>query len=148
MKNLTAPIIVFCIALLAGVAVILVPGKKDSPTPITADPHADIIVVEHPTPGGSLDTSKPVVVSGKARGPWYFEASFPILIQNASGTMLAEGHAQADGEWMTNDFVPFTATVNMPPQPANSAGTIVLKKENPSGEPERDDSVMIPVVFK
>lgn len=147
MKSLTAPIAVFCIALLAGAAVVFIPATKDTSAPMI-DPHTDLIVVEYPKPGESVDTSKPVVISGKARGQWYFEASFPLSIQNASGATLAEGYGQAEGEWMTTEFVPFTATLNLPAQPTGSTGSIVLKKDNPSGDAERDDSIIIPVVFK
>ena len=86
-------------------------------------------------------------VTGKARGGWYFEASFPVQIKNASGTVIAEGPAQAQGEWMTQDYVPFKITLSFPAQAAGSKGTVVLRNDNPSGLPENDKSLEIPVTF-
>ncbi len=48
---------------------------------------------------------------------------------------------------MTDAFVPFTATLTYPAQPAGSTGTLVLKKDNPSGEPVNDMSLTIPIQF-
>ena len=107
---------------------------------------SDLIVVNSPKAGGPV-SSTTLTVAGKARGTWYFEASFPIQIKNASGTVIAQGPAQAQGDWMTADFVPFAATLSYPAQPAGSHGTIVFKNDNPSGDPARDKSLEVPVVF-
>jgi hypothetical protein len=115
------------------------------------DAHADLIVVESPMPGATIDA--PLVVTGKARGPWYFEASFPVSLVNWDGLIIAEGIATADGDWMTTDFVPFTATLNfVNPYSADQAAfmsraTLILKKDNPSGLPEHDDALEIPYTF-
>lgn len=144
MKNLALPISVFMIAVAAGVALIILPGKSQAPTVV--DLHADLIVVDSPKAEGSI--SSPVTITGKARGTWYFEASFPVNILDASGKVIAEVPAQAQSDWMTSEFVPFEATLAFPAQPAGSNGSIVLKKDNPSGLPEHDDSITIPIVFK
>ncbi len=86
-------------------------------------------------------------VAGQARGTWYFEASFPVKILDASGATIAQGPAQAQSDWMTTDFVPFVASLSYPTQPKGSHGTILIKNDNPSGDPARDQSVSIPVVF-
>lgn len=91
--------------------------------------------------------TSPLTLSGSARGSWYFEASFPVELRDAQNTMIAQGHAQAQGNWMTTNFVPFTASLAYPPQPAGSNGVIVLRKDNPSGEPQNDASVTVPVLF-
>lgn len=88
----------------------------------------------------------PLVVAGEARGNWYFEASFPVQLLDANGTELAILPAQAQGEWMTTEFVPFSVTLSFP-QPTTPTGTLVLKKDNPSGLPEYDDELRIPVRF-
>lgn len=90
--------------------------------------------------------TSPLAVTGEARGPWYFEASFPVKLLDANGNLLAETHAQAQGEWMTEDFVPFTATLKFR-KPVTSTGTLVFTKDNPSGEPQHDDLRRIPVRF-
>lgn len=143
---------IFVLAVIAGFIIMVVPGPKRAgvgQTPATSTPQAlvykDLIKVTSPLSNAVVGTT--ITITGEARGPWYFEASFPIEIHNASGTILGAGPAQAQGEWMTTDYVPFTATLSVPPQPAGSHGTIVLKKDNPSGLPEHDDSVSIPIVF-
>jgi len=90
--------------------------------------------------------SSPIVIKGEARGVWFFEASFPIEITDADGNVLGQGIAQADGEWMTNDFVPFTAPITFTSSPTPT-GFIILKKDNPSGLPEHDAQEVMPVRF-
>ncbi len=105
----------------------------------------DMVRVDAPLSGAKV--SSPLTVMGSARGNWYFEASFPVILQDASGAVIAQKPAQAQGEWMTTDFVPFTVTLTFPTQPAGSHGTLILKKDNPSGLPQNDDSRQIPVSF-
>ncbi|MBP6858236.1 MAG: hypothetical protein KBC33_00175 [Candidatus Pacebacteria bacterium] len=101
-------------------------------------------------PGG--DIVSPLRITGEARGPWYFEASFPVLLTDGDGLIIAEGYGQAQGEWMTTEFVPFVATLEFT-IPANAdafgrRGTLIFKNDNPSGDPARDMAVEIPVLFK
>lgn len=91
--------------------------------------------------------ASPLILSGRARGPWYFEASFPVEIRNAQNTIIAQHYAEAQSDWMTTDWVSFQATLTFPTQPAGSTGSIILRKDNPSGEPQNDASVTVPVVF-
>ena len=106
---------------------------------------ADLITVD--TPLKSSTVSSPLTITGQARGNWYFEASFPIELKDANGATIAQHYAQAQGDWMTTNFVPFTSTLTFPAQPAGSTGTLILHKDNPSGEPQFDNSVSIPVTF-
>ncbi|MEX2014127.1 MAG: Gmad2 immunoglobulin-like domain-containing protein, partial [Parcubacteria group bacterium] len=87
-----------------------------------------------------------ITVLGEARGNWYFEASFPVRVLDANGKELGRGIAQAEGEWMTTNFVPFRATVRFSP-PTTETGTVVFQKDNPSGLPEHDAEVKVPVRF-
>ena len=106
----------------------------------------DLIRATYPRPGVTI--TSPLVAVGEARGYWFFEASFPISVLDANGTQIGQGYAQAQGEWMTEDFVPFeSVAITFTPQPAGSAGTVVLHKDNPSGLPEHDDELRIPIVF-
>ena len=119
-------------------------GNGQSSSSITsAAAHADIIVVDSPTPGQTV--TSPLTVTGRARGPWYFEASFPVRILDDQGSELAIAPAQAQGDWMTEDWVPFTVTLSFTTTATD--GTVVLQKDNPSGMPENDASVEIPVKF-
>jgi hypothetical protein len=90
--------------------------------------------------------TSPLTVTGSARGTWYFEASFPVKLLDANGKVLAIAPAQAQGDWMTEEFVPFSVTLTFA-KPTTATGTLVLEKDNPSGLPEHDDSRTIPVKF-
>ena len=103
-------------------------------------------MVQVTSPAPNALVSSPLVVTGQARGTWYFEASFPVRLLDADGTILAVAPAQAQGEWMTEEFVPFAVTLVFA-MPATSTGTLVLEKDNPSGLPENAASVEIPVQF-
>jgi len=89
----------------------------------------------------------PATIRGKARGTWFFEASFPVTLNDANGTILGQGIAQAEGEWMTTAYVPFSLTLTFI-DPPTTMGTLVFHKDNPSGLPEHDAQVSIPVRFQ
>jgi hypothetical protein len=97
-------------------------------------------------PGANEVVTSPLTVTGKARGTWYFEASFPVQLVDMKGNEIASGVAQADGDWMTTNFVPFTATLEF--TTTEKEGTLILKKDNPSGLPENDKTTEIPVSFQ
>lgn len=88
----------------------------------------------------------PLQLAGEARGPWFFEASFPVTLLDANGDVLAQSPAQARGEWMTEEFVPFAAQLTFPP-PTTPTGTLVLTKNNPTGLPEHAAEVRLAVRF-
>ncbi len=106
---------------------------------------SNLITVELPFPGAV--TGKEFDIIGKARGTWYFEASFPIKVLDKNGKELWSGHADAQDEWMTANFVPFTAHVKVPETYIGKA-TIVLNKDNPSGLPANDASISFPITIE
>lgn len=122
------------------------PNCDFDPCPVVQAPdsHSDLIKVSSPLANASVGS--PLKVTGTARGTWYFEASFPVKLLDSNGKELAAVPAQAKGDWMTTDFVPFEATLTFA-KPTTSTGTLVLHKDNPSGDPAKDDSISIPVTF-
>lgn len=106
---------------------------------------ANDVVVTNPTPGSV--TGKTFTVTGKARGTWYFEASFPVKVLDKNGNVLATGIAQAQSDWMTTEFVPFKVTITVPNSYIGKA-TLVLNKDNPSGLPEKEASVSFPFTIE
>lgn len=102
------------------------------------------------TPRPNEVISSPLHISGEARGTWFFEASFPIILTDWDGVIIAEWYAQAGEDWMTEDFVPFTSTLEftVPEDTPYKRGTLILRKDNPSGLPEHDDALEIPVRFE
>ena len=98
-------------------------------------------------PGLNDSISTPLEIEGEARGSWFFEASFPVELLNEKGEVIASGIAQAQSDWMTENFVPFKAKIDFLPS-LSGKGTLVLKKDNPSGLPEYDEQAEIPIVFQ
>lgn len=89
---------------------------------------SELIKVTFPLPNEEIES--PVLVSGEARGFWFFEASFPVRLLDGNGKEIAVEPAQTQGEWMTEDFVPFELELEFP-TPETPAGTLVLEKDNP-----------------
>ena len=106
---------------------------------------SDLIKVNTPRPNQNIQS--PIVIEGEARGLWFFEASFPVKLLDGNGNLIATTIAQAQGDWMTEDFVPFEAELHFE-LPATEKGTLILEKDNPSGLPENADELRIPVKFK
>ena len=106
---------------------------------------ADLITVSLPFPGAVV--GKEFSVIGEARGTWYFEASFPVELLDKDGKQLDIKPAQAQGEWMTESFVPFKVTLKAPSNYIGPA-TLVLHKDNPSGLPEHDASASFPITVE
>src|SRR3989344_1071832 len=53
----------------------------------------------------------PLFVKGEAKGFWFFEASFPVKIYDENNFLLGVKPAQALGEWMTENFVPYETKI-------------------------------------
>ncbi len=105
----------------------------------TKDP---LVVVETPQPGDSV--MSPLIVTGTAKGPWFFEGSFPVHLLDALGSELAVVPAQAQGDWMSEGYVPFQANLTFNVERAQY-GTLIFKKDNPSGLPENDAEFRVAV---
>lgn len=118
---------------------------KEEPTSTTASSSfADMIRVESVTSGQAIKS--PITITGKAVGNWYFEASFPVELLDGNGKSIMIVPAQAQGDWMTSNFVPFSVTLSFS-KPTTATGTIVFKNDNPSGLPENAKEVRIPIRF-
>jgi hypothetical protein len=106
----------------------------------------DLILITSPRPNQEIFS--PLVITGQARGSWFFEASFPVELYDKDGKLIGSTIAQAkpitkEG-WMTKEFVPFEAKLNIN-YSTSTTGTLILKKDNPSGLPENDDKLIVPV---
>ncbi len=114
---------------------------------ITNRGETDLIRLNTPRPNQIIES--PLIIKGEARGFWFFEGDFPIVLTDWDGLIIAEGYASAICDWMTEDFVEFKAelTFTRPDTKVNSKGILILKKDNPSGLPEYDDALEIPVFF-
>ena len=98
-------------------------------------------------PSSNQIVKSPLEIRGEARGYWFFEASFPIKLVDGNGKELGVAIATALSDWMVEDFVPFEAVLEFE-NPTTTKGTLVLIKDNPSGLPEHDDQLEIPISFE
>ena len=108
--------------------------------------YKDLIRVTTPLPESTV--SSPLVIKGEARGMWYFEASFPVVLTNWDGLIIAQGIATAKGDWMTEDYVPFEATLEFESDnQVSNRGSLILQRSNASGLPENDDAFEFTIYF-
>jgi hypothetical protein len=142
------------IIVVLGVILFAVPAPAHAPTIATTTTPASTDSSEEPlhtrvhvaTPQPNTVVGKTFTISGEAPGQWYFEASFPVQIKDKDGNTRASIPARAQGDWMTTAQVPFTATLTV----ADYTGpaTLVLLRDNPSGLPENDDALEVPIVIQ
>lgn len=140
----------FCISIfilcLVVFAVFLYVKQGEAPTQIQNTQENKDIVINNPQ-ADQIITS-PLKLSGKARGNWFFEASAPVELVDEKGNRITEKYITAQGEWMTTDFVPFEGELVFTIPTGVKKGTLIFKKDNPSGEAKFDKSVSIPVRFE
>jgi len=92
--------------------------------------------------------SSPFTITGEIKGAWFFEGSFPVFLVDWDGKIIAQVLATAKNDWMTENFVPFEAIITFEKPSYGENGFLIFKKDNPSGLPQNDDAVEIPVIFK
>lgn len=100
------------------------------------------IVVTSPLPNQTI--TSPLLIEGKAKGGWYFEAVAPVKLLDDKGNVLASGNIQAQGDWMTSNYVPFTGQLTFA-YSATSSGTLLLHNDNPSDRRDLDKEFRVPV---
>jgi hypothetical protein len=115
-------------------------------TPTIGNCRSEWIVVDSPVPGELVHS--PLRIQGRARGPWFFEGDFPVVLEDLNGGVIAEGFVTAIGEWMTEKFVRFEGSMEFEKPRSVDRGILILKKDNPTGLPRHDDAVEIPVFLK
>jgi hypothetical protein len=143
-KKVIVALAVLFIVVVAGAILIALPvptGNGNSlPAPFTSkNVRLDVL-----GPGGTVLPN--FTITGEARGTWYFEADFPVEVRDPDGHVVGRGIAQAQGEWMTTNFVPFSAPIVV--ENYSGPATLILHKDNPSGLPEHDDSVSFPITVQ
>lgn len=132
-------IILVTILVLAAVAIIAITTLSKNKKEVS---NSDISV----SVKSNQTITSPLQIDGKVRGFWFFEASFPIQLTDEQGNVLAETTAQAQGDWMTSDFVNFKAQLDFVSN-AEIKGFLIFKKDNPSGLPENDAQLKVSVII-
>ncbi len=108
----------------------------------------------HPLIRVSITENSPLTpdffITGEAKGQWFFEGSFPVQVRDMEGEILSLTTASAQGDWMTEDFVEFSAQVTLSTDAPlfHGLAQLILMKDNPSGLPENEDSITIPIIIQ
>lgn len=97
-------------------------------------------------PKKNQEVVTPLEIEGEARGTWFFEATFPLEIQDTKGNEIVQGFAQTQSNWMTEEFISFNAVIDFSVSEKTEA-VLILKKDNPSGLRENDDQIEIPIIL-
>ena len=105
----------------------------------------DLIRIDNPRPNQVIGS--PLIIEGEAKGSWFFEGDFPVILTNWDGLIIAEGYATAQSDWMTDEFVRFKAEIEFEKPGLYNRGSLILRKDNPSGLAENDDALEIPIFF-
>lgn len=165
MKPFSAILLMIAAFVLGAASAYLYLGTKDqrestpSPTPsLSASASPEAPASPEPTPFGAEGitltapltgtiVTNPLTVTGTATGSWYSEGQFQVKLLDKAGTILAQGTAKADGEWMTESASPFSATLSFA-TPSGDTGSLVIENDNPSGLPENAKSFSVPVKFR
>lgn len=103
------------------------------------------IEVENPQPGQEINS--PYTITGRARGTWFFEGDFPIFLVDAENNEITVAIALAQEDWMTEEFVNFKAELIFE-KPKLKKAFLRFQRSNPSGKPEFDEFIQIPVTLK
>ena len=152
---LVAVIVIFGIIWILGLnrspAAVVEPNPIENENPTTTpatlsyvNADATKIRILSPLPGSIVPPN--FALTGEARGPWFFEASFPIEIVDPNGTRILMMPVQAGAEWMTTEFVPFSTQVSVPGY--RGPATLILHRDNASGLPEHDARVSFPIIIQ
>lgn len=121
--------------------------KEDALSTVTLNSEKGVSIRLHDWTSYRIVES-PLELRGEVPGNWSFEASFPVSIADDAGVELARESARLQGDWMTTELVPFTVQLSFEAPATGKVGTVILHKDNPSGLPENDDVVKIPVTFR
>lgn len=135
------------VAVLFGVSLyfLLKPESSDPIIPNNPSGEDEVIRVLWPKPYSEV--MSPINVSGEARGSWFFEANSTVEIVDANGQQLGFALANAQGDWMTSDFVPFSGILSFSTS-TTPTGKVIFHKDNPSGLPQHDASYEVPIRFR
>ncbi|PIP68757.1 hypothetical protein CO033_01680 [Candidatus Nomurabacteria bacterium CG_4_9_14_0_2_um_filter_32_10] len=87
-----------------------------------------------------------VSYQGAVKGGYFFEANILINILDANKNVLKTSNAIAMTDWMTIEPVEFEGNIDFTNLPKGLA-YIEIHNDNPSGLPENDKSVLIPIVI-
>jgi len=105
---------------------------------------SDVIIFN---PKENQKIRSPLLIQGKARGTWFFEAEFNAELYDDENNLLGKAILRAKSDWMTENFVPFEGELNFK-QPKTKIGKLLFISANPSGIAEYQKIYVVPVKFE
>lgn len=117
-----------------------------SSTPITPIDISSQVDISNPLPNSEIKS--PLVVTGRLRGSWFFEATAGVAVLDSKKQVITVNPLMATTDWMTSDWVSFTGTTSYPMAYKGQSGYIQISNDNPSGLPENSKTYLIPVLFR
>lgn len=97
------------------------------------------------TPG--QEVSDEVIATGTIGGSYFFEGNIFVNILDENKELLRAGNGNAKTDWMTAEPVGFDAILDFSKLKKGHA-FVEIHNDNPSGLPENDKSILIPVIIK
>ncbi len=108
------------------------------------------IEMENPLPRQQV--TSPIEVRGMAPGTWFFEASMTARLETAEEDLETEAIITTTAEeWMTTEQIPFEGTIPYSRTPALNdtiSATLIIRAANPSGLPEHEKFLRIPLTLE
>jgi hypothetical protein len=130
----------FIMVVLVGI-LIFVPGKKSAPLSVSG--------IEITSPEVNVGVSSPIEITGTVTGDGWggFEGQVgTVLLLTPDAIGLAHGVLEATTDW-TKLPTEFQATLTFPSAYKGPA-TLSFRNENPSGMPEKDKYLVLPIIIK
>ncbi len=99
-----------------------------------------------PKPGSEIKS--PLTVIGRLKGGWFFEANAGLALLDQNKQPITVTNIMATTDWMTADWVSFKGTVGFPVEYKGKSGYLQISNDNPSGMPENEKKILVPVLFR
>lgn len=90
----------------------------------------------------------PLEISGEVTGVWFFEGNFSADLLDEEGNILSQAIITSSEDTMTEDFVPFSGTIQFENPNDLDKVWLHLVKANPSDLRELDETLKIPLYIQ
>ena len=92
--------------------------------------------------------SSPLVIKGEAKGTWFSEGSFPVILTDGDGLIISETQTTVNSNWLTDDYVNFEAYLEFEsPEVFKTNGHLIFHNAN-NAETLEESAYEIIVNFK
>ena len=126
-------------------------NKKDAPIVVTPMPTPEVTGLKDDLVSFSIAPGAKVKgvmdATGVLKNAYFFEANIRVDILDTNKQTLREGFGTATTEWMTTGPVSFKTKLDFSGL-ATGPGFIAIRNDNPSGLPENDKEIFIPIVIE